>query len=121
MDRQRKAEGRAAVRRGASILKITDAPKPHAPMLHRRPHAAHFRAHALANVDAKLRKSTYVIDPANVRATCGQQLQARVSSPESAVRFCCGCCVPGRAVVLLHRVRSNLLAPSPNHDLLSSS
>jgi hypothetical protein len=50
----------------------------HAPMLHRCPHAAHFRAHALANVDAKLRKSTYVIDPANMRVTCGQQLQVQV-------------------------------------------
>jgi hypothetical protein len=34
-------------------------------MLHRYPHAAHFRAHALTNSDEKLRKSTYVIDPAD--------------------------------------------------------
>ena len=37
----------------------------HAPMLHRYPHAAHFRAHVLANGDEKLRNSTYVIDPAD--------------------------------------------------------
>lgn len=75
----------------------------HAPMLHWRPHAAHFRVQALANVDAKLRKTTYVIDPAIVPVTCGLQVQVQVqlSSPESAVRFRCGGCV------LLHRVRSS--------------
>ena len=64
---ERKAEGSGERRTRWAHLMIIDAP------MHRdRCHtgalmadAAHFRAQALANVDGKLRESTYVIDPAN--------------------------------------------------------
>lgn len=110
----RGAEGgcRAAVRRGVvGNLMVEVAPYTAASCC-RRSQSAHFRAHAHAPItgDGKLRKSTYVIDPASwQREGPGDVWEANGEAvvagfPGYFLSCCRACSVPGRAVVLLlHR------------------